>query len=168
MESEIVTWSSALAEYRAVVDALEGCLQGIGEEGLDLSLRSDEWTIRQTVHHIVDGDDLWRVIIKAALGQPERVLSIQWYWDRTQQAWAETWAYRRRGLGAALTSLRANREHMAEMLLAVPESDERSATMRWPNGDQAELTVREMVEMQIRHVLCHIDDIRAIRKGRGL
>jgi len=42
-----------------------------------------------TVHHLADGDDIWTICIKAALGNSEGLFSLQWYWDKPQTEWAE-------------------------------------------------------------------------------
>ena len=58
---------------------LEAAVAGLSENELD-SPRGG-WSIRQIVDHIVDGDDLWKTCIKAALGNSEGQFSLLWYWD---------------------------------------------------------------------------------------
>ena len=58
----------ALARYASGPDQLEAAIAGLAPADLDLALDDDSWTIRQIVQHVVDGDDLWRIGIKAALG----------------------------------------------------------------------------------------------------
>jgi uncharacterized damage-inducible protein DinB len=159
---------SRLGRYVGVVDRLEASVHDLGEMGLDLSLSPESWTIRQVVHHVVDGDDIWKINIKAALGRPERVLSVQWYWDVPQDAWAETWGYADRALSPSLDLLRASRRHIVQILGQLPGSLDRSATFRWPSGEVTRLTVGDLVAMQTDHVSHHTGDIRAIREMYGL
>jgi len=42
------------------------------------------WTIRQIVHHVAGGDDLWKAAIKAAIGNSRGLFSYCWYWDKPQ------------------------------------------------------------------------------------
>ena len=48
-----------LARYADGPAQLEAAIAGLSEEELDLAQTADTWTIRQIVHHVVDGDDIW-------------------------------------------------------------------------------------------------------------
>ena len=156
-----------LGRFLEVVDFLEAAIEGLGGTELDLALDPDSWSIKQIVHHVVDGDDLWKIYIKAVLGKPRRVLSIQWYWDVPQDSWAETWAYADRALPPSLDLFRASRAHIVQLLRHVPGACERRATFRWPSGEETVLSVGDLVAMQTDHVIHHVADIRAIREVHG-
>ena len=47
---------------------LENALAGLSDTELDYVPSNGGWSIRQIVHHLVDGDDLWKMYIKIALG----------------------------------------------------------------------------------------------------
>jgi hypothetical protein len=151
-------------------------LAGLSEADLDLALSEDRWTIRQIVHHITDGDDLWKICIKAALGsrrgEPRTpgpaVFGFPWYWDRPQDEWAEKWAYATRPIEPSLALLESNRCHVVQLLRQVPDAWTGCIIVRWPSGQEQEVTVAWVVEMQTRHVVGHLDDILAIRKAHGL
>ena len=81
-----------LARYREGPALLERTLAGLQDSDLDISLSQGGWTIRQIVHHIVDGDDLWKSGIKAALGNPGVDFTLAWYWEQPQTIWADRWA----------------------------------------------------------------------------
>jgi hypothetical protein len=147
---------------------LEEAVQGLTDAELDRSLGSDTWSIRQYAHHVVDGDDIWRTAIRAALGQVQRVFDLQWYWDIAQNTWAERWAYAGRDLEPSLALLHAGRRYVAGLLGSIPGAWERSLTIRWPNGQDQEVTVGEILEVQSDHVLTHITDIRTIQETHGL
>jgi hypothetical protein len=38
---------------------------------------------------VVDGDDIWKPCIKAALGNSDGLFSLQWYWEKPQTEWAQ-------------------------------------------------------------------------------
>lgn len=147
---------------------LDEAVNDLTEPELDLSLGPDTWSIRQYAHHVVDGDDIWRTAIRAALGGIQRPYSFQWYWDMPQDTWAERWNYAGRALDPSLALFRAGRRYVAELLRGIPGAWERSLTMRWPDGQEQEVTVGGVVDVQAHHVITHIRDIRAIRKSRGL
>ncbi len=147
---------------------LEDAIAGLSEADLDFALTPGTWTIRQLVHHIVDGDDLWKTCIKAALGNSKGEFSLQWYWDRPQDAWVESWNYAGRAIEPSLALLNANRRHVVQLLERIPDPWDRDILVRWPSGEEARLTVGDVVEMQADHLAGHLDDILAVRKAHDL
>jgi hypothetical protein len=146
---------------------LEAAIAGLTEGELDLAESADTWTIRQIVHHVADGDDIWKVGIKAALGNSSGTFTLQWYWDRPQDKWVGSWDYAGRDLDPSLALFRANRRHILQLLSQVPDAWGRSMSIEWPNGQKEQITVGYIVEMQAGHVLGHIDDICTIRQIHG-
>ncbi len=173
-------WSSdandLLAAYARSPTALREALADVDDEALDLAPPDSGWTIRQIVHHVADGDDLWKTCIEAALSERgedggavgRAVFGLQWYWDKPQDEWAEFWAYAEREIEPSLDLLEANRRRTVQLLRHVPEPLARCITVRWPSGREQEVTVAWVVEMQTRHVAGHIDDIQRIRDAYAL
>ena len=153
---------TTLAQYANGPTQLEAVLNSLTETELNLATTMDSWTIRQIVHHIVDGDDIWKMGIKAALGNQEGLLSFQWYWDKPQTEWAENWKYASRPIEPSLALLRANRGHMVELIQQIPDAWERSIRVKWPQRAEERITVGDVIEMQTRHILGHISDIQTI------
>ena len=158
---------SILARYTEGPALLERALAGLRDVDLDASPPQGGWTIRQNVHHIVDGDDLWKACIKAALGNEQGEFTLQWYWSVPQDTWAERWAYARRPLDVSLALFRANRAHVLELLERVPDAWHRSEAVRKSDGKTVRLPVGAVVEMQADHVVHHVNRILAIRQERG-
>jgi len=157
-----------LARYADGPAQLESAISGLKESELDLAQGSDSWSIRQIVHHLADGDDIWKIAIKAALGNSGGTYSLLWYWDKPQEEWAECWDYAGRGIESSLALLRANRRHMVELLQQIPDAWERYIFIQRPDGERRQATVGYIVEMQANHVPGHIDDIRRIRQVHGV
>ncbi len=157
---------SILTRYAAGPVQLEAAVAGLGERDLDVAPTEGGWSIRQIAHHIVDGDDIWKVGIKAALGNGEGEFSLRWYWDVPQDAWAERWNYAGRDLAPSLALFHANREHVLQLLRHIPDAWTRSIHMTWLSGKQVQITVGEIVEMQARHALGHVNDILALRNAQ--
>src|SRR5512146_939780 len=126
MLDQIHPHETILKQYADGPALLASALAGLCETDLDLALSAASWTIRQIVHHIVDGDDIWKTCIKTALGNSEALFSLQWYTVRTQMEWSESWAYSRRGLESSLALYRANRIHIVDLLEHIPGACERS------------------------------------------
>jgi hypothetical protein len=168
MTTTDVSIEALLGQYADGPARLEAALTGITGSELDLSLANDAWTIRQIVHHIVDGDDLWKTCIKAALGNSDGLFTLQWYWDKPQMEWSESWSYASRTVESSLTLLDANRHHIVELLVNVSDALEKSIRLQPPHGDEVHITVREVLEMQVRHMTGHTQDIQAIRLANAV
>jgi hypothetical protein len=146
----------------------EAALIGLTDSDLNLALTSDSWTIRQMIHHIADGDDLWKICIKAALGNRDGLFSLQWYWDKPQTEWAENWQYASRSLESSLALLCANRHHLEELVRRTPNAWEKSIWLKWPDTEEERITVGEVLEMQAHHIVGHINDIQMIRQAHNV
>ena len=160
--------NATLAQYADGPAQLEAALIGLTESDLNLAQTTETWTIRQIVHHIVDGDDIWKTCIKAALGNSEGLFSLQWYWDRPQTEWAETWGYANRRIEPSLVLLRANRHHIEELVRRTSNAWEKSIRLKWPDTEEERITIGDVLEMQARHVIGHINDIQMIRRTHNV
>jgi len=157
-----------ITRYTAATDVLEAAIRGLDESQLDLSLSADSWSIRQIVHHLADGDYLWKEFILRAAGNPELEFSLAWYWCIPQDEWAQRWVYARRDIAPSLALMRASRQHAVELLKCIPGIWEKSLPIPTHVGGQQMATVTEVVEMQARHVEEHAGEIRKIRLAHGV
>ena len=146
---------------------LERSLDGLRDTDLDAGPSQGGWTIRQIVHHIVDGDDVWKLGIKVALGNDQAEFSMEWYRVQPQEVWADRWAYADRSLDVSLALLRAIRDQILQLLQQIPDGWNRSVQFRKPNGEIEHLPVGAIVEIQAHHVEHHVDRILAIRREHG-
>jgi DinB superfamily len=160
--------NAALAQYADGPAQLEAALVGLNTSDLNLALTADTWTIRQIAHHITDGDDIWKICIKAALGNSEGLFSLQWYWDKPQTEWAEAWGYARRSIESSIELFRANRHHIEELVRQNPNAWDKSIRLKFPDSKEERITVGDILEMQTRHVVGHINDIQEIRRAHNI
>ena len=142
-------------------------MAGLGDVDLDARPSQGGWTIRQIVHHVVDGDDLLRTCIKAALGNEQGELTLQWYWALPQEVWADRWAYAQRSLDVSLAFLKASRNHVLQLMEQVPDGWSRSIGVRNSTGEIERLTAGAVIEMNADHLEHHMQRIHAIRRERG-
>ena len=153
----------SLARYARAPERLEAALAALVESDLDTARAPGEWTIRQLVHHIVEGDLLWAGAIRAALGSPGCLYRHDWY--TTDNRWAETLDYAGRPIEPALALFRANRAHIVELVEHLPDAWAQPFTIasaRYPEGRPA--TAGDVVAMQARHADEHIAEIAARRQ----
>ena len=157
-----------IAEYADGPNQLEAAIEGLSAEELDFAPGPDRWSIREMVHHVADGDDIWKMFIKMAIGNPKSTFDLQWYWEIPQTQWAERWAYATRAIEFSLDLLRSNRSHIVQLLESMPGIWDRSLLVKQPNGGEQSVTVGRVVEMQARHPFGHAEAIREIRDIHGV
>jgi len=162
------THEEILKQYADGPTLLDSALADLSESNLDLALNTDSWTIRQIVHHIADGDDLWKICIKIALGNNEALFSLQWYTVKTQMERSESWACSRCRLESSLALYRANRAHMVDLLKQNQGAFERSIRFERPGKEEIRITIPNVVELQVDHLTEHIESIQAIRQAHGV
>jgi hypothetical protein len=168
VDQQLSDREAIIARYADGPNQLETAIAGLSEGQLDIAESDGTWTIRQIVHHVADGDDIWKVFVKRAIGNPTGKFDLQWYWARPQDEWVKSWAYASRDIGPSLALFRANRGHIVQLLEHVPEVWERSLLVRWSDGEEEEVQVAWVVKMQAEHVPGHVDDIRRARQVHGV
>jgi hypothetical protein len=143
---------------------LENAIKGLSDNELDYSPLNDGWTIREIIHHIADGDDIWKNYIKIALGNEQAEFSLQWYLAHTQIEWGKRWSYEKRSIDVSLNLLRIIRSHILQLLEYRSDGWTKTAQFRDSNGEIEVLPVGFVVKMQADHIEHHIKRILEIRK----
>ena len=159
---------SLLERYLQLPERLEAAISGLSEEQLDLTLGTG-WSIREYVHHTVEGEQMWQLFLRAILGTNGIQFPIQWYFAIPQDEWAERWASAKRAVEPTLALFRGNVASLVEMLRQVPpESWEHYGSVTWPGDDKETcLTVRDIILIHLGHMDQHSADIQAIRTAHG-
>jgi len=153
-----------MALYAHGPQTLEEALTNLTPSDLDLVQETGEWTIRQLVHHIVDGDDLWVHAAKAALANSGCQYRHDWY--TFDNASAVTLDYAGRAIEPALMLFQANHAHMLQLLGHLPDAMERSIIFAWPGQEPFKLTVENILLSQVIHVASHCEDIHHFRSAQ--
>ena len=158
---------AAISRYREGPSLLERTVIGLRSDELDFAPPGGGWTIRQIVHHIVDGDDIWKLGIKMAIGNEQAEFDLRWYGALTQRTWADRWAYNRRSIDVSLSLLRAIREHILQLVESLPDAWSYAIVVRTRDGQVERVPIGHVIQMQADHVLRHVECIRRILKDRG-
>lgn len=156
-----------ISRYREGPALLERAVSGLRDADLDGKPSGGGWSIREIVHHIADGDDIWKMCIKMAIGNEQAEFALGWYWSLAQQTWADRWAYKQRSIDTSLSLLKADRAHILELLECVPEAWNRSVAVPTRQGEIEQVPVGFVIEMQGQHVIHHLERIRAILCEQG-
>ena len=143
---------------------LENALAGLSDIELDYAPSNGGWSIRQIVHHLVDGDDLWKIYIKMALGNEQAEFSLKWYLTFPQTEWAKRWSYENRSIDVSLALLKAIRSHILQLLEFATDGWIKSAQFLDSNGEIEVVPVGFVIQMQADHVVHHVNRILEIRK----
>ncbi len=150
--------------FRQGPSLLADALTGLNEEELDYIPSNGGWSIRQIIHHIVDGDDLWKTCVKIALGNEQAEFTLQWYWAHPQTEWAEFWRYEERPIDPSLALLKANRDHVIQLLEYAHDGWSKCVQFRKFDGQIEPVPVGAAIKIQADHVVHHIKRITAIRE----
>ncbi|MCF8240677.1 MAG: DinB family protein [Melioribacteraceae bacterium] len=150
--------------YRQGPKILESALVDLSNIDLDYVPSNGGWSIRQIIHHVVDGDDLWKIGIKMALGGEQAEFILKWYISLPQIEWAKRWGYEKRAIDVSLTLFRAIREHIFQLLKFAPEGWSKSVLFRNSNGEIEVVPVGFIIQMQSNHVEHHVKRILEIRE----
>jgi hypothetical protein len=153
-----------LKKYLQLPDRLEAAIAGLRES--DLDLRGEGWSIRQYVHHTVEGELMWQLYLRAILGTNGIEFPIQWYFAISQDEWAEHWVSDKRAVEPTLALFRASTRSLAELLRCIdPDAWSHFGCVTWPGAKEVKrYTVRDIVLMHLGHMDQHTADIRAIRE----
>ena len=161
------SYESLLEKYRQLPDRLEAVIAGLDETDLDLR-KGDEWSIRQYICHLVEGEQLWQINLRMLIGLNGLNLPFDWYFKHSQDEWSEYWAYGKRCTQVLLDQYRADTQYLVDLLKNLPDAWENFGCVTFPsNESETRFTVRDVVEMNLRHLDGHAEDIRAIRALHG-
>jgi len=161
------SYESLLEIYRQLPDGLDAVIAGLEETDLDLRLESG-WSIREYICHLVEGEQLWQINLRIVLGLNGAEFPFCWYPLHSQDEWAELWVYGKRSLKVLLEQYHADTQYLVDILKNLPDVWEHYGRITWPGYEQESCySVRDIVEMHIRHLDGHAEDIRAIRALHG-
>ncbi len=153
-----------LESFRQGPNILENALADLSDIDLDFAPSNGGWTMRQIVHHIADGDDLWKTCIKIALGNEQAEFTLQWYQAIPQTTWAKSWNYVNRSIEVSMALLKANRDHIIQLLEYAHDGWSKSVQFLEPGGEIEFISVGAVIQMQSDHVVHHVKQILAIRQ----
>lgn len=143
---------------------LENTIAGLKDSELDYTPTNGGWSIRQIVHHIADGDDIWKICIKMALGNEKAEFNLQWYSAFPQIEWAKRWNYESRSIDASLALLRASRNHIIQLMKYANDGWSKAVHFLKPGGGTETVTVGFIIQIQSEHVVHHVKRISAIKE----
>jgi hypothetical protein len=169
IEQKAAEWQvpeAVLAQFVAGPDDLMRALDGLSPEALDLTRATEKWSIRQIVHHVVHGDDVVGMRIKAAIGSTGSTWDNPWY---DHEEWVESLDFGGRAIEPGLALLRANRLFIAHMIEHLPDAWERRVLVAQRGAsEEVPFTVGRGITILACHIPWHVEQIRETRQLHGL
>lgn len=110
--------AALLERYRTGADVFEAVVAGAAPDELDVRPFEGEWTVREIVHHLCDGELNSAVRIRRLLAEVEPVLP-----GYDENAFARILHYRERETGPSLAAMRAAREATFALLGLLGEDE---------------------------------------------
>ena len=143
-----------IERYRTGTDDLADALAGITEEELDRPQPGGEWTARQVVHHLADGEAMSYTRLRRLVADDEPV--IQGY---DEPLFAKRLHYDR-PIASSLAVVGAVRAASLDLMAAMtPEDWAKTGT----HSEHASYSVDRWLEIYAEHVHEHADQIRRAR-----
>jgi hypothetical protein len=155
------SWPATVELYELGSTQLGIYVSALKPRVLDLSSPNGGWSIRQIVHHIVDGDTLWGLAARTAVATPGSAYSQSFYGGNNR--WAKSLDYANRPIDTALALLQANRTDLSHLVVHIPNSAERYVRVRYSDrGPYSEITVHDIFRAQATHLFQHLRDITSM------
>lgn len=160
------TPEETIALYTQGSYELEATLDGLEQSHLDLTLTPGSWSIRQIVHHLAESESLFLMHIKTALADSGHVYIRPPY---DQELWPQSLEYTKRPIEPSVTFVRASRNHISQLLQYVPDYWDKYVMTKYTSEDDPgyKTTVSDLINVQIRHMREHCDEISEIRHTHG-
>ena len=155
-----------LAGYSALPGQLADSVSGLSDSQLDQTGGPDEWSIRQIIHHLADGQTMWSVCMRLAVGAPGAAIQFDWY--PGNDPWAERMRFTQRSIEPSLALLQALHAEITELLALIPDAWDREVIIGVPGrGDERAFSVAKIIGFTGEHFVEHLDEIAAIKESHG-
>lgn len=155
-------WQDIIEAYTQGPELLSHAIDELPKEIVDQALDDENWSIREIIHHIVEGDDLFIPFIKQALGGLGGEYQMGWYFEQSQIEWGNCWGFDRRNIDTALALFTVNRKHTCSILTGVEKPWEYKLNITWPDQSPIEYSIPDIMEIQIHHLGEHLGEIQDI------
>ncbi len=162
MNAQTTLPAEMLTLYAKAPDELEAVLSGITETQFNKCLTPETWSIRQIVHHMVDGDAMWTLLMKVAIFNSSCSFDFGWY--KSNDTSADGLLYTKRSVEPVVQLFRANRTQMMQLFTLLGDAGNRYIQLTTSEGSDT-IKLSEMVAIQASHAMGHIGEIQAIHRS---
>ena len=106
--------AKAVEAWLRIPDRIEKAIDGLHEDTIDMRGGADGWSIRESVHHLVEANLVASNIIIAALAKSG--CTYDWSWVNPDASWMRRVGYSKAPIRPALDALRALCQHISGLI----------------------------------------------------
>jgi len=154
--------AALLKSWQAIPTRIEGAIRGLSGSALDARGGDENWSIRETVHHLVEANLIASNILLAALAGSAS--PYDWSWVIPSSTWMRRLGYARAPVRPALSALEGLCGHFAVLLAACRGGFDREIRLLDSRGARPRATtVRKILEEQVDHAREHLKVVARLR-----
>ena len=154
-----------LSEWLHVPRAIEVAIEGFTEDDLNLRGGSNGWSIRETVHHLVESNLVACGIAIAAVGKSGCTHDCSWM--KPDRSLMERMGYTRAAVAPAIDALSGLCRHVTSILSAAPDALRSEVKLlEAPGAEPYTMSVEQMLRLEVEHVREHLRDVNDTLKQR--
>jgi len=158
--------AEALRAWLTIPGKIEKALEGLVEEDLDLRGGADGWSIRETVHHLVEANLVASNIMIAGLAKSGCI--YDWSWVTPGASWMQRVGYNTAPVRPALETLQALCEHIAGLIRATSDGFLRQVQLLdAPGAKLYTKTVKDVLTQEFEHAEEHLRAVAETRAAHG-
>ena len=153
-----------ISDWLQVSRALEIALDGVTEDVLNVRGGPHGWSVRETVHHLVESSVVACTIVIAAVGTGGCTFDCSWL--NPDRAWMERMGYRG-AVAPAIEVFSSLCRYASALLGAAPDGLRRDIKLLGAPGTEPYLmTVEQMILQEVQHGRQHLHEVDELMKQR--
>ncbi len=158
--------AKAVEAWLRILDSIEKSIEDLYEDALDIRGGDDGWSIRESVHHLVEANLVASNIMIAALAKSG--CTYDWSWVTPDASWMRRVDYSKAPVAPALEALRALCQHISNLFSATPDGLRREVRLLdAPGAELYTKTVAEILRQEVEHAEEHLRAVAQIRAAHG-
>lgn len=151
-----------ILEWNDIAGTIRRAIEGLSDGEIDVRGGPEDWSIRETVHHVVEANLIASNIIIAAMANSGDI--YDWSWVNPDGRWMRRTGYDKAPVEPALATLEALSKHVSGLLKL--RSDAPACQIQLldePGAEPRSVTIADVLEDEVNHARQHLKEIMTIR-----
>lgn len=150
---------SLIDGWKHIPHEIKELIDGLSDQQIASMPGSEELTVTEVVHHIVEANIVAASMIIAALGASGSTYDWSWLWS--DKKWTERLGYNNMPIEASVKTLESLTEHISNLVVANDETLKREVKVfDSPGAKPYAMTVAQIIQQEIDHAAQHLGDVR--------
>ncbi|MEQ1645001.1 MAG: DinB family protein [Pyrinomonadaceae bacterium] len=146
-------------EWRQIPTNIDAIISGLSNDDLGRQVEALGFSVRATVHHLVEANIVTASMIIAAMGKSGA--TYDWTWLYPNADWCSRLGYESTPIEPSLDALRGLIMHITNIVASQDDALERMVTVsNSPGAPTYTLTVGQMIKQEVDHAAEHLADVR--------